>query len=60
MMQINDIELPTGVTANCTAEEIERMIDVTLTLVFMWQHLCGPDWEKIITRDKLRGLLLKM
>ena len=60
MMRVNNITLPTGVTANCTPEEIDRMIDVTLTLVFMWQHICGPDWEKIITRDKLRGLLMKM
>ena len=60
MMRINKIELPTGVTANCTAEDIERMIDVTLTLTFMWQHLCGPEWEKVITREKLRGLLNKM
>ena len=60
MMRINNIVLPVGVTAHCSAEEIERMIDVTLTLTFMWQHLCGPEWEKIITRDKLRGLIKKM
>ena len=60
MMKNNNIVLPTGVTANCTAEEIDRMIDVTLTLVFMWAHVCGPEWQKIITRDKLRGLLQKM
>jgi len=60
MMRINNIVLPTGVTANCSSEEIERMIDVTLTLIFMWQHVSGPDWEKTITREKLRGLLLKM
>ena len=60
MMRINNIQLPTGVTANCSPEEIERMIDVTLTLIFMWQHCCGPEWEKIITREKLRGLLRKM
>ncbi len=60
MMRINNIELPKGVTANCTPEEIEKMIDVTLTLIFMWQHVCGPEWEKIVTREKLRGLLMKM
>jgi 3-deoxy-alpha-D-manno-octulosonate 8-oxidase len=60
MMLLNNIELPTGVTANCTEADFDRMIDVTLTLIFMWQHVCGPDWEKIITRDKLRGLLKKM
>lgn len=60
MMRLNNITIPQGVTAGCTAEEIEKMIDVSLTLVFMWQHVCGPDWEKIITREKLRGLFLKM
>lgn len=60
MMRLNNIEIPRGVTAGCTAEEIDRMIDVSLTLIFMWQHVCGPDWEKIITREKLRGLFLKM
>ena len=60
MMRVNNIAIPQGVTANCSPEEIDKMIDVTLTLVFMWQHVCGPEWEKIITRDKLRGLLMKM
>lgn len=60
MMKNNNIVLPTGVVANCTAEEIEKMIDVTLTLVFMWAHVSGPDWQKTITREKLRGLLMKM
>jgi 3-deoxy-alpha-D-manno-octulosonate 8-oxidase len=60
MMRLNNIELPTAITAHCTSEEIERMIDVTLTLTFMWQHLCGENWEQIITRDKLRGLIRKM
>jgi 3-deoxy-alpha-D-manno-octulosonate 8-oxidase len=60
MMRINNIDIPRGVTAGCTLEEIEKMIDISLTLVFMWAHVCGPDWEKIITRDKLRGLFMKM
>ena len=60
MMKNNGIVLPTGVTAHCSPEEIEKMIDVTLTLVFMWAHVCGPEWETIITREKLRDLLQKM
>lgn len=60
MMRLNNIEIPQGVTASLTPEQIVKMIDVSLTLVFMWAHVSGPDWEKIITRDKLRGLYLKM
>ncbi len=60
MMKNNNIDLPKGFNANRSSEEIEKMIDVSLTLIFMWAHVCGPDWQKIITREKLRGLLLKM
>ena len=60
MMRLNNITIPQGVTASLTSEQFEKMIDVSLTLVFMWAHVCGPDWEKIITREKLRGLYLKM
>jgi len=60
MMRINNIDIPHGVTAGCTPEEIDKMIDISLTIIFMWQHVCGPDWEKIITREKLRGLFMKM
>ncbi len=60
MMRINNIDLPKGVTAACTDAEIERMIDVTLGMTFMWEHLAGPGWREVITRDRLRGLLKKM
>ena len=60
MMENNNIVLPTGFNAGRTPEEIEKMIDISLTLIFMWAHVCGPDWQNIITRDKLRGLLIKM
>lgn len=60
MMRINKIDLPKGVTAGCTNEEMERMIDVTLGMTFMWEHVSGPEWRNIITRDKLHGLLKKM
>jgi 3-deoxy-alpha-D-manno-octulosonate 8-oxidase len=60
MMKKNSIELPQGFNANRTPEEIDKMIDISLTLVFMWAHVCGPEWQKIITRDKIRGLLMKM
>lgn len=60
MMKNNDIDLPKGFNATRTPAEIENMIDVSLTLIFMWAHVCGPDWQKIITREKLRGLFLKM
>jgi 3-deoxy-alpha-D-manno-octulosonate 8-oxidase len=60
MVEKNNIVIPTGVTANCSDEEIEKMIDVTLTLTFMWEHVAGKNWQDTITRDKLRRLFRRM
>jgi 3-deoxy-alpha-D-manno-octulosonate 8-oxidase len=60
MMRINKIDLPKGVSAGCTDEEFERMIDVTLGMTFMWEHISGPEWKEVITRDRLRRLLKRM
>lgn len=54
------VKIPTGITANCNEADIEKMVDVALSLTFMWEHCAGKDWEKVITRDKLRKLYMKM
>jgi 3-deoxy-alpha-D-manno-octulosonate 8-oxidase len=32
------------------------MIDVSLGMKPLWENALGKDWEKIITKDKLRKL----
>jgi 3-deoxy-alpha-D-manno-octulosonate 8-oxidase len=60
MMEINQVDLPKGVLKDYSSEDIEKMVDVALTLTFMWAHVAGPEWEKVITREKLRDLYMKM
>ena len=60
MMDIHGIELPKNYTANVTEDEMNKMIDTALSLEFMWDHLIGKDWQKTITRDKLRVLYERM
>jgi 3-deoxy-alpha-D-manno-octulosonate 8-oxidase len=32
------------------------MINVSLGMKPLWENALGKDWEKIMTREKLRGL----
>jgi 3-deoxy-alpha-D-manno-octulosonate 8-oxidase len=39
-----------------TPEEVEKMVDVALTLAPLWENALGPDWERKMPREKVRGL----
>ena len=60
MVEKHKIHIPTGLCRNLSEEEMDTMIDIALGLVPLWENALGDDWEKIITRDKLRSLYLKM
>lgn len=60
MVEKNNIEIPKGVTASYSEDDIERMIDIALTLTFMWEHVDGKNWRETITRDRLRKLYMRM
>jgi 3-deoxy-alpha-D-manno-octulosonate 8-oxidase len=36
------------------------MIDVSLGMKPLWENALGKDWEKIMTREKLRKLYEKL
>jgi 3-deoxy-alpha-D-manno-octulosonate 8-oxidase len=36
------------------------MIDVSLGMKPLWENALGTDWEKIMTREKLRALYEKL
>jgi 3-deoxy-alpha-D-manno-octulosonate 8-oxidase len=56
MVQQNNIDIPQGVCANLTDAEFDKMIDVSLGMKPLWENALGKDWEKIMTRQKLRAL----
>ena len=39
-----------------TDDEFDIMIDISLGLVPLWENALGKDWQKTITREKLRSL----
>ncbi|MEE4315221.1 MAG: iron-containing alcohol dehydrogenase family protein [Desulfofustis sp.] len=60
MMARHDIALPRQVTAGLSDDEMERMVTVALGLAPLWENCLGPDWQRLMTRERARGLLQRM
>ena len=60
MKKAHNIDLPEGLCKNLTESQMNTMIDVSLAMVPLWENALGDDWEKIMTREKLRELYLRM
>ena len=56
MVEKNKIEIPQGICKDLTDEQFETMINVSLGMKPLWENALGKDWEKIMTREKLRAL----
>ena len=56
MVEKNKIEVPQHITKGLSDEQFDTMINVSLGMKPLWENALGKDWEKTITRDKLRRL----
>src|SRR5688500_5266022 len=60
MVEKNKIDIPTGVTRGLSDEQFDSMINVSLGMKLLWENALGKDWEKVMTREKLRALFEKL
>lgn len=60
MQELHEIELPKGLCANLTDEQINSMIRVALSLEPLWENALGDDWKDKISEKEIRELYLKM
>jgi 3-deoxy-alpha-D-manno-octulosonate 8-oxidase len=60
MVEKNKIEIPQHITKGLTDEQFNAMIDVSLGMKPLWENALGKDWEKSMTRDRLRALYEKL
>ncbi len=60
MVEKNGIRIPKNICAGLTEEQFQVMINVSLGMKPLWENALGKDWEKIITREKLRALYKKL
>ena len=56
MVEKDKVEIPKNICANLTAEEFDKMIDVSLGMKPLWENALGKDWEKQMDRKRLRRL----
>nr|WP_244548117.1 iron-containing alcohol dehydrogenase family protein [Aquimarina spongiae] len=56
MKAYHNIELPKGVCANVTEEQLNTMTSVALSLEPLWENALGKDWKSKINDDKLKDL----
>jgi 3-deoxy-alpha-D-manno-octulosonate 8-oxidase len=60
MVEKGGFEIPQGICKNLTDDQFETMINVSMGMKPLWENALGKDWEKIITREKLRKLYEKL
>jgi 3-deoxy-alpha-D-manno-octulosonate 8-oxidase len=60
MVEKNGIRIPKNICAGLTEEHFQVMINVSLGMKPLWENALGKDWEKIMTREKLRALYEKL
>jgi 3-deoxy-alpha-D-manno-octulosonate 8-oxidase len=60
MVEKNKIDIPRHITKGLTNEQFNAMIDVSLVMKPLWENALGKDWEKIMSRDRLRALYEKL
>ncbi len=60
MVEKNNIDLPAGITKGLSEDDFDKMINVSLGMKPLWENALGKDWEKIMTREKLRDLYGKL
>ncbi|RME69063.1 MAG: iron-containing alcohol dehydrogenase [Verrucomicrobia bacterium] len=60
MLQKHDIQLPRGVTAGVTDEQMDKMVSVALSLDPLWENALGPNWREHMTPERARELYRRM
>ena len=60
MLDKQGLELPRNIVKETDEAGIETMVDVAIGLDPLWENALGPEWKKIMTRDRIKELYQKM
>jgi 3-deoxy-alpha-D-manno-octulosonate 8-oxidase len=60
MVTKNNIDIPQNICKGLSEEQFETMSNVSIGMKPLWENALGKDWEKIMTREKLRKLYEKL
>ncbi len=56
MKKFHDIDLPTGICANVTEDQLNVMTKVALSLEPLWENALGSNWKSKINADTLKEI----
>ncbi len=56
MVKKNRIDIPQHITKGLNDDQFDSMINVSLGMKPLWENALGPDWERVMTRERLRAL----
>jgi 3-deoxy-alpha-D-manno-octulosonate 8-oxidase len=59
MVDKNKIDIPAGICKGLSEADFDTMMNVSLGMKPLWENALGPNWESIMTREKLRALYEK-
>ena len=60
MMEKHKIQLPRTLVPGIPDDQLEKMVDVAFVLEPLWENALGSDWKRVMTRDRIKELYLKM
>jgi len=60
MLDRQNVDLPRNVTRGVSPAQMEKMIDVALSLAPLWENCLGPEWKSEMTRERTRALYSRM
>jgi 3-deoxy-alpha-D-manno-octulosonate 8-oxidase len=60
MVEKNNIDIPQHICAGLSDEDFDKMINVSLGMKPLWENALGKDWEKQMTKERLRNLYEKL
>src|SRR6186997_980607 len=60
MVEKNAIDIPSGICKGLSDGQFNIMINVALGMKPLWENALGKEWEKIMTKEKLRALYEKL
>ncbi len=60
MMEKHNITLPRKLTVNMDDKALDLMVTTALGLVPLWENCLGPDWKKLMSRERTLELFKKM
>lgn len=60
MMEKNDIKLSRNITDGIESSKLEKMVDVALMLEPLWENALGPEWKRVMNRERIKELYKQM